>query len=129
MKKLFQRKLFRTKNGFIFKGEAELGQTFKYPTDYASEVEDEVIAIGTELFDLVQPGDLVQFHWKDKKSKHPMWLTKVTSEEFLAFVANKRIAVDRIFIDSTIHGKPPIFLESNIRSVDELDGMLILGVY
>ena len=125
------KKLFRTRNGLIFRGEAELGEKLNYATDYSLSETDEVIAIGTTLFDLVQPGDLVQYHFKNKlASKHPMWLTEINDADYYSFTAHQSIVVDRIFIKASIAlAKSPMFLESHIRPKSDLSGTIILGLY
>ena len=91
-------KYFRTKNGFIFKGEAEIGKKFTYDTNFAYQVEDEVECIGNTLKDLVKKGDLVEYDFENQK-EHGVWLLMLETERSVDELKKRySSSVKKIFI-------------------------------
>ena len=89
-------KLFRTSNGFIFDGEAKIGDTFVHESCNRLEEIDRVICVGDSLKDLIQIGDIVERE-SEHADKHSQWLMKIDDVETLEYVKKSSHPVKRIY--------------------------------
>lgn len=92
--------MFRTKNGFIYFGEAKVGDVFKYMSQSKSEEEDPVVCVGPRLKDLLMPGDLLSYAWGEEKDEysHGMWLFPITEENVDAIKSYSDLVIRHVFV-------------------------------
>lgn len=99
-------KLFRTNNGFIFEGEAEIGHIFIHESQTRLDEKDEVICVGECLKDLIQIGDIIEYN---HSNTHGQWLLEINSEKAIEDVKKSSFSVDKIF-----HKLGNVYVESVI---------------
>ena len=98
-------RLFRTKNGFIFQDSESLyscylHKKFKYSTTASRDVTDEIVAIGTDLKQLIQINDLIEYDLIGSNNNHGAWLIAIKTEEDRNYVINNNsVIVKRIYVN------------------------------
>ena len=101
--------LFRTTNGFIFEGDAEIGEKFIHESCNRLDEEDEVVCAGECLKDLIRVGDIVEYDFEEA-GEHVQWLLMVKDGKTADELKGKRnFVVKKIF-----HKLGNVYVESPI---------------
>lgn len=90
--------MFRTTNGFIFKGKAKIGQEFIHESSTNLKEKDTVICIGNNLKDLIQAGDIIEYTFKSRTKPHGGWLFRVEKKSIQELKNNDNLVIKKIYV-------------------------------